>query len=212
MSYQGQNPNPDQHPNSGEYGRGYTPQPQSQPSDPYAGNEYYQPGNNPPTGNQYYQPGNTQQGGNTQQSGSQYQPGTGSQYQQQPNYGQPPYNQQQYNAQMSSTFTTLGIDPRIESVLCYVLGWVTGIIFFFLEKQNRQVRFHAMQSILFFGSLNILMILVGAIPIINLLSPLLVLVWIAGLITLAIIAYTNNPYRIPYLSDYADRYTDQIKI
>ena len=113
---------------------------------------------------------------------------------------------------MNSTFTSLGIDPRIEAVLCYVLGWVTGIIFFFLEKQNRQVRFHAMQSILFFGSLNILMILVGAIPIINLLSPLLVLVWIAGLITFAIMAYTNNPYRIPYLSDYADRYTDQIKI
>lgn len=204
MSYQGQNPNPDQYPNSGEYGRGYTPQ----PSDPYAGNEYYQPSNNPSTGNQYNQPGNTQQ------SGTQYnQPGTGSQYQQQPNYGQSPYNQQQYNAPMgSSTFTTLGIDPRIEAVLCYVLGWVTGLIFFFLEKQNRQVRFHAMQSILFFGSLNILMIIIGAIPFINLLSPLLVLVWIAGVITLAIIAYTNNPYRIPYLSDYADRYTDQIKI
>jgi len=210
MSYQGQNPNPDQYPNSGEYGKGYTP-PQPQPTDPYtageSGNQYYQPGNNPPTGNQYYQPGNTQQGGN------QYnQPGAGSQSQQQPNYGQPPYNQQQYNAPMNSSFTTLGIDPRIEAVLCYVLGWVTGLIFFFLEKQNRQVRFHAMQSILFFGSLNILMILVGAIPIINLLSPLLVLVWIAGLITLAVIAYTNNPYRIPYLSDYADRYTDQIKI
>jgi len=207
MSYQGQNPNPDQYPNSGEYGQGYTPQPQpSQPSDPYAGNQYYQPGNNPPTGNQYYQPGNTQQGGN------QYsQPGTGSQYQQQPNYGQQPYNQQ-YNAPMGSTFTSLGIDPRVEAVLCYVFGWVTGIVFFFLEKQNRQVRFHAMQSILFFGSLNILMILIHVISFLSPLMPLLVLVWIAGLITLALLAYTNNPYRIPYLSDYADRYTDQIKI
>jgi uncharacterized membrane protein len=207
MSYQGQNPNQD--PNSGEYGRGYTPQPQ--PTDPYSAggsaNQYYQPGNNPPPGNQYYQPGNNPPTGN------QYnQPGTGSQYQQPPNYGQPPYNQQQYNVPQSSSFTTLGIDPRIEAVLCYVLGWVTGLIFFFLEKQDRQVRFHAMQSILFFGSLNVLMVIVGVIPFINLLSPLLVLVWIAAVIAFAIMAYTNNPYRIPYLSDYADRYTNQTKI
>jgi uncharacterized membrane protein len=205
MSYQGQNPNQGQYPNSGEYGQGYTPRPTPQPSDPYSasgtGNEYYQP-----SGNQYYQPGNTQQGGN-----SSYQPGVGSQYQP-PNYGQPPYGQQQYNAQMGASSTSLGIDPRIESVLCYVFGWVTGLIFFLLEKQNRRVRFHAMQSMLFFGSLSILTVVIGAIPIINLLVPLLWLIGLVGYIVLIVFAYTNNPYRIPYLSDYADRFTDQIKI
>jgi uncharacterized membrane protein len=206
MSYQGQNPNQDQYPNSGEYGRGYTPQPQ--PSDPYSaggtGSEYYQP----PTGNQYYQPGDTQQGGNQY-----YQPGAGSQYQQPPNYGQPPYNQQQFDAQMGSSFTSLGIDPRIESVLCYALGWITGLIFFFVEKRNRQVRFHAMQSIIVFGGLMILSWIVRLLPFIGApLGTLIGLISFVAWIGLMILAYTNNSYRIPYVSDYADRFTDQIKI
>jgi uncharacterized membrane protein len=207
MSYQGQNPNQDQYPNSDEYGRGYAPQ--SQPSDPYStggtGNQYYQP----PAGNQSYQPGNTQQSGNQY-----YQPGAGAQYQP-PSYGQPPYNQQQYNAQMGSSFTTLGIDPRIESLLCYVLGialplgWLSGLIFFLVERKNRQVRFHAMQSIIVFGALSILLMIIGWIP---LLIPLVWLVATVAWITLMILAYTNNTYRVPYLSDFADRFIDQIKI
>jgi len=43
--------------------------------------------------------------------------------------------------------TSLGLDENIEGALCYVLGWLTGIVFFVLEKDNRFVKFHAMQSI-----------------------------------------------------------------
>jgi uncharacterized membrane protein len=197
MSYQGQNPNQDPYSNSGEYGQGYTPQ--QQPANPSTGEQ---------SDNQYYQPGNTQQSGNPY-----YQPGAGSQYQQPPNYGQPPYGQQQYNAPQSSSFTTLGIDPRIESVLCYALFWITGLIFFFVEKQNRQVRFHAMQSIIIFGGLSILSWIVGWLPFIGaVLGSLIFFVTIVAWIGLMVMAYTNNSYRIPYISDYADRYTDQIKI
>ena len=211
MSYQGQDPNRSQYPNAGEYGQGYAPQ--GQQPDQQAGNQYYQPTNNSQPGNQYYQPGNTQQGGNpyyqpgaAQQPGNQYyQPGSNPQYQQ-------PYNQQQWNAQRSP-YTTLGLEPRLEAALCYALCWVSGLVIFFLEKQNRQVRFHAMQSILFFGGLNILMIVVGILPFIGaLLVPLLILIGFAGWIGFMILAYTNNPLRIPYLSDYADRFTDQVKL
>src|SRR5215472_15274355 len=47
--------------------------------------------------------------------------------------------------------TSLGIRARTAGLLCYLFGWVTGLIFFLLEKENHFVRFHAMQSILFFG-------------------------------------------------------------
>jgi len=56
---------------------------------------------------------------------------------------------------MMNQMTTLGMSPRLERVLTYSLGWITGIIFFFLEK-NRSVRWHAAQSMITFGLLSIL--------------------------------------------------------
>jgi len=58
---------------------------------------------------------------------------------------------------------TFGLDENVASAACYVLGWVTGIIFFVMEKDNKTVRFHAMQSILTFLPLMILVWIIGAI-------------------------------------------------
>jgi len=52
--------------------------------------------------------------------------------------------------------TSMNLDENIASVLCYALTWFTGIVFFFMEKENKTVRFHAMQSILTFLPLTIL--------------------------------------------------------
>lgn len=43
--------------------------------------------------------------------------------------------------------TTLGINEHIEGALCYLLGFVTGLIFLIIERHNKFVRFHAIQSI-----------------------------------------------------------------
>jgi len=43
--------------------------------------------------------------------------------------------------------TTLGIGERIEGALCYTLWFVSGIIFLIIEKDNKFIRFHALQSI-----------------------------------------------------------------
>jgi uncharacterized membrane protein len=48
--------------------------------------------------------------------------------------------------------TSTGMEQNLEGLLCYVLGWLTGIIFLLLEKDNKFVRFHAIQSILVFGA------------------------------------------------------------
>ncbi|MGQ9498541.1 MAG: hypothetical protein ACUVSP_09715, partial [Desulfotomaculales bacterium] len=48
--------------------------------------------------------------------------------------------------------TTSGLQKNVAGLLSYVLGWLTGIIFFIIEK-DPFVRFHAMQSILTFGGL-----------------------------------------------------------
>jgi uncharacterized membrane protein len=44
--------------------------------------------------------------------------------------------------------------------LCYVLGWLTGLIFLLIDKRPA-VRFHAAQSIVVFGALHILRIVLG---------------------------------------------------
>ncbi|MEF8879955.1 MAG: DUF4870 domain-containing protein [Candidatus Thermoplasmatota archaeon] len=52
--------------------------------------------------------------------------------------------------------TSMNLDENVASALCYVLTWLTGIIFYLMEKENKTVRFHAMQSILTFLPLTIL--------------------------------------------------------
>ena len=57
--------------------------------------------------------------------------------------------------------SSMNLEENVAGALCYVLAWITGIIFFFLEKENKTVRFHAMQSILTFLPLTILSAVLG---------------------------------------------------
>jgi uncharacterized membrane protein len=48
------------------------------------------------------------------------------------------------------------------ALLSYILGWVTGIIFFLIDKRP-YVRFHATQSIVTFGGLHVIRLLVAGL-------------------------------------------------
>src|SRR5579875_2112558 len=54
-----------------------------------------------------------------------------------------------------------GLAENVAGLLCYLLGWLTGIIFLLIDKRPF-VRFHAAQSIVVFGGLMILRILLTA--------------------------------------------------
>jgi len=203
MSYQGQDPNQQgQYPNQG-YG-GYPPQQpqQPQPTDPYSGQQ-------PPAAG-YGQPGEYQQPGGYGQPGGFYQqPG-------QQQYGQPGY--QQPFGTPGVARTSLGLTQNVAAGLSYVFGWVGGLIIFLTEKQNRFVRFHAMQSILFFGGLtvlNILLNILANIPYLGFLSvvgwSLIGLVWFVGWIVLMINGFQGKYFKLPIVGDYAEKYADQVK-
>jgi uncharacterized membrane protein len=49
--------------------------------------------------------------------------------------------------------TESGINENVMGALSYVLGFVTGIIVYLIERDNEYVRFHAAQSIAVFGLL-----------------------------------------------------------
>jgi uncharacterized membrane protein len=107
---------------------------------------------------------------------------------------------------MEEKKTALGLQENIEGLLSYLGWWVTGIAFYFLEPENKFVRFHAMQSIVVFGATTIVGFVLGLIPIIGwILSPIL---WIAGvLLTLWLMykAYLGEMYKLPWAGDFAEQ-------
>ncbi|MDO8674197.1 MAG: hypothetical protein Q7O66_22530, partial [Dehalococcoidia bacterium] len=63
--------------------------------------------------------------------------------------------------------TSSGLQPNVAGLLCYVLGWVTGLIFLLLEPKDKYVRFHAVQSIVVFGTITVAMFVLGFIPVLG---------------------------------------------
>jgi uncharacterized membrane protein len=49
-----------------------------------------------------------------------------------------------------------GIDKKTGALLSYLLWWITGIIFLFVGKNDPDVKYHAAQSTIFFGSISII--------------------------------------------------------
>ncbi len=102
--------------------------------------------------------------------------------------------------------TSTGIQENVASLLCYVAGWITGLIFFLIEKENKTVRFHAVQSIVVFGALQIMQIILSIIVFAWFLLPILFILVVALWVTLMIKAYQGQMLRIPVAADLADKY------
>ncbi len=57
----------------------------------------------------------------------------------------------------------LNLKENDASLLCYVLFWVSGLFFLFVEKENKLIRFHAMQSVMTFGLITIVFLVFAGI-------------------------------------------------
>jgi len=78
----------------------------------------------------------------------------------QQNYGSTPGAPPSTPSPGTSQTGGTGLDPKVAAAISYI--WIVGLIFFFIEKENKFVRFHAMQSILF-GIANSVIMMVLAI-------------------------------------------------
>jgi len=108
---------------------------------------------------------------------------------------------------MSDTKSSTGLEQNIASLLCYVLGFITGLIFILIEKDNKVVRFHAFQS-LFLGIaiviINIILtIIIGIIPAIYFLASLFGLAMLILWIFLLVKAFQNQMVKLPIIGDLA---------
>jgi uncharacterized membrane protein len=106
---------------------------------------------------------------------------------------------------------------NVAGFLCYLVGWITGLIFFLVDKRP-YVRFHAAQSIVVFGGLHILYFIFGAFLGFSLfaggwsgfsfgwvLYGLLDLVSFILWILLMVKAYQGERFRVPIAADLAEK-------
>jgi uncharacterized membrane protein len=106
--------------------------------------------------------------------------------------------------------SSTGLDPNIAGLLCYLLGIITGIVFLVIEKENRDVRFHAYQSLGTFVILFVLSFVVGFVPVIGafvafLLSPVSLILWIV----LMVKAFQGERFKLPVVGDWAEEQAER---
>lgn len=110
--------------------------------------------------------------------------------------------------------TSLGLEENLESLLCYLFGWVTGLIFLLAEKKNKFVKFHAIQSLVlgaavmvvyFILDIMLLSVLWHLWALISLLTTLLGIGYTILSIFLMVKAYKKETFQLPLIGPYAEK-------
>ena len=128
---------------------------------------------------------------------------------------------------MENQKSAIGLDGNITAALGYIIG-IVALIEIFIEKDNKFVRFHAIQSLLW-GVLMFVVIIVVAILgtiigigaamastglayLVGLVFTLIYLAWLAallgGMIYAAIKAYGNEKFKLPLVGNYAEQWSN----
>ncbi len=91
------------------------------------------------------------------------------------------------------------------AALSYLVGFVTGIIFLLVEKENKFVRFHAMQSTLVFTGIVAVDILLQIVPILGALIVIFVVIPASALLWLLLMykAYQGEEFKLPLVGQMA---------
>lgn len=117
------------------------------------------------------------------------------------------------------------LQPNIAGLLCYVALWVTGIVFVVIEKKSTFVKFHAWQSIMTFGILTVVQIVIstistlGAIALpfsfglwtfVNVVGILVWLLTVGLWIALMVLAYSGKMWKVPLVGDWAEKQASRV--
>lgn len=109
-------------------------------------------------------------------------------------------------ANENSEKTSSGLKVNVAALLCYAFGWISGLILYLTEKENKLVRFHAFQSIVVFGAATVLQVFLVAVPVIGwILLPLFYLAELGLWIFLMIKAYQGEKIKLPVAGDLAEK-------
>ena len=113
--------------------------------------------------------------------------------------------------------SSTGLPSRLAIALAYSCWWVTGAIFWFLERRDTLVRFHAAQSITAFGGITLLMLafsLLAAVALsflpsmFSFFSAAAAATWMVGVVIWAIAMWKTadgDGWRIPVAAAWTER-------
>ena len=103
--------------------------------------------------------------------------------------------------------TAIGLDENITGALAYALGWITGVALLVVEHDNQYVRFHALQSSIFFGALCVFWFIGFSIPLLGwvvsifIITPVSAGVWLLMLFK----AYRGERFKLPIVGNMAEQ-------
>ncbi len=139
----------------------------------------------------------------------------------------PPHVQTGNQSPVQAGKSSTGLDENIAALLSYVATWVSGLIFFLIEKDSRLVRFHAMQSILLsvvatviglalwflwvFGFLIFAAISDVLASLVAIVLGLLIFVFWIGFVVAIILclvkAYQKQYFKLPVIGNYDEKFS-----
>jgi len=106
--------------------------------------------------------------------------------------------------------SVFGLEENHAAAVSYVLTFVSGLPVLVLEKENKYVRFHAMQSTLFGLAVLVLRFVLGILSVIPLLGWIASFAnWLVGIITVVAVVYLilaalkGQEFKIPVIGDIA---------
>lgn len=86
------------------------------------------------------------------------------------------------------------------ALVAYILSWLTGIIVFLIAK-DRLAKFHGMQALI----LGLIGLVASFVPFVG--WAVAFIIWLYGLYVAIIYANKGVMYKIPYIGEYAEKYS-----
>src|SRR5260370_40445089 len=115
-------------------------------------------------------------------------------------------------APMGGTPSAAGSNKKTYTILAYVLGWIGGLIFLCVGKDDPDVKWNAANSVVVFGGLSVVNLILGFIPVVNVLAVVVTIVGFIYWVIFMIQAIQGTGQRIPapLVGTYINRYVDQL--
>lgn len=118
--------------------------------------------------------------------------------------------------------SSTGLPPKTAAALAYLAWWVSGLLFYLVEKENRYVKFHAAQAMVGLGAawaagFILWMLAFGALFVSATAFQILLyasyVAWLIGLIAWAICifrAWSGDEFELPWAGNVARRLSSSL--
>jgi uncharacterized membrane protein len=113
--------------------------------------------------------------------------------------------------------SSTGLSPRTALLLAYSGWWVTGGLFWLVERRDRMVRYHAAQAVVVFGLAALLTVVFGGLALVSLsffpgmftlFATIAGVSWAAGMVLWIVamaMALRGKHWRVPFAEAWASR-------